>query len=136
MKANIVWNENMHFTGTPSSGHSLDMDTVAEVGGEDKAVRPKELVLVGLVGCTSMDVISILRKMQALPEAFRVEAESELTEEHPKMFTKIHLKYFVKGNVPEDKLKRAIELSQDTYCGVSAQLRNGGVKITYEHIYE
>lgn len=135
MHVDLVWNGKMNFTGKADSGHPVPMDTVAAVGGEDTAARPKELVLHGLAGCTGMDVISILRKMQALPESFRIEATADMTDEHPKVFTKIHLKYIVKGEVPEDRLKRAIELSQDQYCGVSAMLKKA-CEITYEYIYE
>lgn len=135
MHANVEWKGNMKFVGIADSGHPVEMDTVPAVGGEDTATRPKELILDGLAGCTAMDVISILRKMQVPPEAFRVEVDADLTEDHPKVFKTIHLKYFVKGNVPEDRLKRAIELSQDLYCGVSAMLRKGA-EITYEYIYE
>lgn len=125
----------MSFTGKADSGHPVEMDTVAAVGGEDKAARPKELVLHGLAGCTAMDVISILNKMQVPPESFRVEAHADLTEDHPKIFSKIHIRYYIKGSVPEDRLKRAIELSQDTYCGVSAMLRKNS-EITYDWVYE
>jgi putative redox protein len=82
-----------------------------------------------------MDVISLLGKMRALPETFRIEVEAELTEEHPRTFKKVHLKYIVKGDVPEDKLKKAIELSQNRYCGVSEMMRKSAA-LTYEYVYE
>jgi putative redox protein len=135
MKAVGEWKGTMKFSGTSGSGHTLSMDAAPESGGENTGFRPKELVLTGLAGCTAMDVISILHKMRAEPESFRVEVEAEQTEEHPKVFTKIHLKYIVHGNVPEEKLKRAVELSQEQYCGVSAMLAKTA-KITYEYIYE
>ena len=135
MNAKAVWNEKMNFTGSSGSGHNLAMDSSPETGGVGSGFRPKELVLQGLAGCTAMDVLSILGKMKIVPEAFRVEVSAEQTEEHPKVFSKIHLKYIVKGNVPEDKLTRAIELSQKQYCGVSAMLEKTA-SITYEHIYE
>lgn len=135
MKSTVIWNGKMSFTGTADSGHKVEMDAAAAVGGEDQATRPKELILEGLAGCTAMDVVSILRKMQLNPESFRIETEAEVTEEHPKVFTKIHLKYFIKGEIPEDRMKRAVELSQDLYCGVSAMLRKNS-PITYEIIYE
>jgi putative redox protein len=135
MHVDLKWNEKMSFTATADSGHPVEMDAAPAAGGEDKAVRPKELVLQGLAGCTAMDVISILKKMQLTPESMRIEVDAPLSEEHPKVFTKIHLKYFVKGNIPEDRLKRAIELSQDLYCGVSAMLRKG-CEVTYEYHHE
>jgi len=135
MKASAIWNEKMKFTGTAGSGHNLAMDSAPEVGGEETGFRPKELVLQGLAGCTAMDVMAILRKMKIEPKSFRVEVEAEQTEDHPKVFSKIHLKYIVSGNVPEDKLMRAIDLSQNQYCGVSAMLEKTA-KVTFEHIYE
>jgi putative redox protein len=135
MNASAIWKEKMQFTGTAGSGHNLIMDSAPETGGEQTGFRPKELVLQGLAGCTAMDVMSILSKMKIVPKAFRVEVSAEQTEEHPKVFNKIHLKYIVSGDVPEDKLIRAIELSEKQYCGVSAMLGKTA-KITYEHIYE
>ena len=135
MNATATWKEKMKFSGTAGSGHNLVMDAAPEVGGEEAGFRPKELVLEGLAGCTAIDVMSILTKMKLIPEAFRVEVEAEQTEEHPKVFNKIHLKYIIRGNIPEDKLIRAIELSQKQYCGVSAMLEKTA-KLTYEHIYE
>ena len=135
MKASAIWNEKMKFTGTAGSGHNLAMDSAPEVGGEETGFRPKELVLQGLAGFTAMDVMAILRKMKIEPKSFRVEVEAEQTEDHPKVFSKIHLKYIVSGNVPEDKLMRAIDLSQNQYCGVSAMLEKTA-KVTFEHIYE
>lgn len=135
MKASAVWKEKMKFTGTAGSGHNLAMDAAPEVGGENTGFRPKELVLQGLAGCTAMDVMSILGKMKIIPKSFRVEVEAEQTDDHPKVFRKIHLKYIVSGDVPEDKLVRAIDLSQKQYCGVSAMLEKSA-ELTYEHIYE
>lgn len=135
MEAVTQWNKKMSFTAKSGSGHSVEMDALPDVGGEDKAVRPKELLLVGLAGCTAMDVISILRKMKIEPEDFRIDTKAELTEEHPKVFTSVHVHYYVKGDVPEDKLKRAIELSQDKYCGVSAMYRNI-CPVTYDYKIE
>jgi putative redox protein len=135
MKANIVWQGKMKFVGTAPSGHPVEMDAPPAVGGEDSASRPKELLLDSLAGCTAMDVISILRKMQVEPEAFRVEVIGELTDEHPIVFTHFHIKYIVKGDVPEAKLKKAIQLSQERYCGVSAMFRRFA-QVDYEYVFE
>jgi putative redox protein len=135
MKMNAVWQGKMKFESTNEAGLSVAMDVRKAAGGEESAQSPKQLVLSGLAGCTGMDVISILGKMRALPETFRIEVEAELTEEHPRTFKKVHLKYIVKGDVPEDKLKRAIELSQDRYCGVSEMMRKSAA-LTYEYVYE
>ncbi len=135
MNVTVTWKGKMKFIGEDENGHTVEMDTVADVGGEDSAQSPKRLVLDGLAGCTGMDVIAILRKMRALPESLRIEVEAEQTETHPKVFSKIHLRYIVKGNVPEEKLKKAIELSQTKYCGVSEMLRKTA-RLTYEYLYE
>lgn len=114
------------------SGHKLMMDAVAEVGGNDQGPRPKELMLASLLGCTGMDVISILQKMRVEVQDFNVMVESEVTEEHPKHYTSMHIIYEFRGNdLPMDKLEKAVELSQDRYCGVSAVYRKA-MNITHE----
>lgn len=123
MQAITKWNGKMNFSSTASSNHEIKMDALPEVGGEDKAIRPKELLLSGLAGCTGMDVISILKKMKIEPQEFRVDVKAELSEDHPKVFTKIHVHYYLKGDIASDKLERAIDLSQNKYCGVSAMYR-------------
>ncbi len=135
MHAELKWNNNMNFTATAPSGHPVLMDAAEAVGGNGLGPLPKELLLKSLTGCTAMDVISILRKMQVLPDTFRIEADAEVSSEHPKVFTKIHLKYIYSGSTPEDKIKRAVELSQEQYCSVSAMLKKA-VPITYEIVKE
>ena len=135
MNIKSTWLGKMKFESTDAEGHKVAMDAKESVGGENSAPGPKELVLSGLAGCTGMDVISLLKKMRAMPDSLRMEVEAEQTEEHPITFKKVHLKYFVMGDVPEDKLKKAIELSQERYCGVSAMMRKA-VELTYEYIYE
>lgn len=123
MDAKAIWKGEMEFETNSSGGHSITIDAKKEFGGEDKGTTPKELVLRGLAGCTAMDVIAILRKMRHEPKEFEVQVEAGMTEEHPKTFDGIHVHYIFKGDVPEDKARKAIELSQDKYCGVSAMLR-------------
>ncbi|MFC2075935.1 OsmC family protein [candidate division KSB1 bacterium] len=124
MEATIVEFQSMGFVGKAGSGHQVVMDAKEEVGGGDGAPRPLELVLIGLGGCTGMDVSSILKKMRIDYDRFEIAASAERAEEHPKTFTKIHMTYRFKGNdLDESKLKRAIELSQDRYCSVSAMLK-------------
>lgn len=135
MEAKVEWKGKMKFIATAGSGHAIEMDAPLVVGGQDSATRPKELLLDGLAGCTGMDVISLLRKMRINPKSFRIEVQAELTGEHPKTFKKIHVIYYVKGDVPEEKLKKAIQLSQATYCGVAAMLKLGS-ELTYEYKYE
>jgi putative redox protein len=114
------WLGNMSFEAEVN-GHSIVLDAVSEVGGENRGPRPKTLMLVALAGCTAMDVISILKKMRVPVEKFNVRAQGDLTGEHPKHFYKIHVVYeFTGKNLPIDKLERAVQLSQEQYCGVSA----------------
>ena len=117
------WLENMSFE-TEVNGHKIIIDAAPEVGGENKGPRPKPLMLSALGGCTGMDVISILRKMKVEPEDFRIIVEGDVTDEHPKHFVKMHVIYqFTGKNLPLDKLQKAVSLSEEKYCGVSATLR-------------
>jgi putative redox protein len=114
------------------NNHHIRMDAVPEAGGQDTGPRPKELMLASLAGCTGMDVISILKKMRMEPDFFDIDIEAELTTEHPRHYTGMHIIYTFRGrDLQEDKLKKAVELSQERYCGVSAAYRKA-MKITYE----
>ncbi|MGQ9734692.1 MAG: OsmC family protein, partial [Candidatus Bipolaricaulia bacterium] len=131
MRARVKWSERLQFVGMAESGHAVVLDGAPEVGGSDSASRPMELVLIALGGCTGMDVVSILKKMRVEWERFEIGLEAEQAEEHPKAFTKIHLIYRIWGDdIPEDKLKKAIDLSQERYCSVTAMLK-GSAKISY-----
>jgi putative redox protein len=119
----VQWNENMAFTASIDD-HKIIIDLPIESGGTNAGPRPKPLLLVALAGCTAMDVISILKKMKIEPEYFNIRVDGNVTEEHPKHFTDIHLIYEFRGkDLPLDKLQRAVELSQEKYCGVSETLR-------------
>src|SRR4030042_1227438 len=112
--------------------HRIVMDARPEAGGKGRGPRPKPLMMVSLAGCTGMDVASLLKKMRVEVESFTVRVEGELTETHPKHFTSMHVIYSFKGkDLPMDKLKRAVELSQETYCGVSATYKKA-MKLSYE----
>ena len=114
------WLDNMAFE-SEADGHKIILDANPEMGGEDLGPRPKPLMLVALGGCSGMDVISILKKMRVVPDKFNVQVEGELTEEDPKHFYKIHVIYeFTGKDLPMDKLKKAVELSEEKYCGVGA----------------
>jgi putative redox protein len=118
------------------NGFTLNIDADEKVGGKNTGPRPKPLLLVGLGGCTSMDVISILGKMRVTPDKFHVEIEADQTDEHPKYYNKIHLKYIFKGkDLPMAKLEKAVNLSQERYCGVSLMLGKAA-EITHEIIIE
>ena len=115
-------------------GHRIMMDARPEAGGKGRGPRPKPLMMVSLAGCTGMDVASLLKKMRVEVESFTVRVEGELTETHPKHFTAMHVIYEFKGkDLPMDKLKRAVELSQENYCGVSATYKKA-MALTYEII--
>ncbi len=120
----LAWQKNMAFE-TDLDGHKLTIDASVEGGGDDLGPRPKKLMLVALAGCTGVDVIMILKKMKIEPEAFNVFVEGDLTEEHPKKYHTMKIIYQFKGkNLPLDKLERAVQLSQEKYCGVSATYRD------------
>ena len=121
-KVEVKWTDKMAFD-VEVNGHHFLIDADEKVGGLDRGPRPKALTLASLGGCTGMDVISILKKMRVEPEAFDVSVEGELTEEHPKHYHTITITYTFKGkNLPMEKLEKAVTLSQDRYCGVSAML--------------
>jgi putative redox protein len=113
------------------SNHWVIMDGSEEVGGSNAGSRPKELVLFALGGCTASDVVSILRKKRIPVEGFEINLAANTREEHPQVFTDIHLEYVVYGEgIDPAAVERAIELSTTKYCSVSAMLR-GSVKITH-----
>jgi putative redox protein len=114
------------------NGHELMLDLGEDAGGQNLGPRPKPLLLVSLGGCTGMDVISILKKMRIEPDYFNVRLEGEVTEEHPKHFTKIHLVFEFRGkDLPVDKLQKAIDLSKERYCGISYTLEQA-IELTSE----
>lgn len=125
------WKGNMKFDAVVS-GHHVIMDALPAVGGNDEGARPKELMLAALAGCTGMDVISILKKMRIEPEYFNIRVEADMTEEHPKHYTAMHIFYEFRGeNLETDKLQKAVDLSQERYCGVSTSYRKA-MEITHE----
>jgi len=125
------WLEGMAFEAEVN-GHKIILDAEPDVGGKDRGPRPKPLMLVSLAGCTGMDVISILQKMRVPVEKFRLMVQGDLTSEHPKEFYHMHIIYeFTGKNLPMDKLTKAVELSQERYCGVSATYKKA-LKLTYE----
>lgn len=127
----IRWQSEMSFDAD-LDGHHIVMDASSEFGGEEKGPRPKQILLASLGGCTGMDVVSLLGKMRVEYEGFTITAQAEASSEHPKAYTNIHLIYEFRGKgLPEDKLRKAVDLSQERYCPVSAMLRQVA-KLTYE----
>ena len=128
---NVKWNGNFSFEAKIDE-HKVLMDLDKNNGGDGTGPRPKPLMLASLGGCSGIDVISILRKMKIIPEYFNMIIEAEQTEDLPKRYHSINIIYEFKGkNLPLDKLKKAIELSQEKYCGVSAVYKKS-INITYE----
>jgi putative redox protein len=127
----LSWKGNMEFE-TVLDGHALTIDADESNGGQNHGMRPKKLMLTALAGCTAMDIVSILKKMKIEPEHFQVRVDGNVTDEHPKQYDAMHIVYEFKGdNLPMDKLQKAVELSQEKYCGVSATLRKA-VQLTFE----
>jgi len=134
-KTNVTWTGAMSFEAEVNS-FKIKLDADEAVGGKNTGPRPKPLTLVSLGGCTGMDVISILGKMRVVPEYFNVEVTGEHTEEHPKYYDKLHIRYIFKGDdLPMEKLEKAVTLSQERYCGVSEMLRKAAT-ITHEIVVE
>ena len=127
----INWLENMAFEAD-INGHKIVLDAAEPVGGENRGPRPKPLLLAGLAGCTGMDVVSILKKMRVEVDNFSVTVEGDLTEEHPTQFSKMNVIYeFTGKDLPLEKLQKAVSLSEERYCGVSAMFRKA-IELTSE----
>ncbi len=121
MEATVTWTSGMAFEAE-QEGQRIPID-VPGPDGTSRGVRPKGLLLAGLGGCTGMDVVSILEKMRVPFEGLAVEVSADQSEDHPKVFTAIRVTYrFNARDLPMDKLERAVQLSQEKYCGVSAML--------------
>ncbi len=119
------------------SNHWVVMDGPEKFDGAEAGSRPMEMILMGLAGCTGMDVISLLKKMKVQYQDFRIMVEAEQSQEHPKIYTDIMMHYHIYGDgIPLEKVEKAITLSQDKYCSVSAMLKQAA-SISYEiHIHE
>jgi len=125
MQTVVTWKEGMSFSAA-LDGFELALDADPASGGQGLGPKPKGLTLVSLGGCTGMDVISILSKMRQPVRAFSVEVDGQVADDHPKRFTAITLRYRVDGEgLDPERVRRAVALSETTYCGVSASLRPG-----------
>lgn len=121
MFARTVWKEKMLFNGE-CGGHSVPLDTKAPIG-TDSALTPKELVAIGLCGCTAMDVVALLKKYREPLESFEVTVDAPVVEKEPlKVFRELNLTFLLKGNLTKEKVIEAVKLSQSKYCSVSAML--------------
>jgi putative redox protein len=128
--AELTWKGGMRFEGVGASGHVVAVDANPDAGGADSAARPMEVLLVGLMACTAMDVVSILKKKRQDVRDFKIFATFERSPDHPKKYTRIHLEYVAYGDVDLKALERAAELSETTYCGAIATVR-GVAEVTH-----
>ena len=132
MKARVKWIENVCFIGESESNHSVILDGPEELGGRKLGMRPMEMLLIGMGGCTSFDVVTILKKSrQAITDCY-AEIEAERADKTPKVFTKIHIHFVLKGkDLDKDQIDRAIKLSAEKYCSASIMLSKS-VEITHD----
>ncbi len=133
MKATIRWVEEAMFIGESGSGHAVVMDGPPEQGGRNAGIRPMEMLLLGLGGCTAYDVVSILRKSRQNVKHCNVEISAERSDEIPKVFTRIHVHFVVLGeNLKAAQVERAVNLSAEKYCSASIMLGKTAV-ITHDY---
>ena len=126
-------NDKVHLVATNEQDVTVHMDGSPEIGGENLGARPMQMILMALGGCTSMDMLSILKKMREDVKGYKVNVEAERATEHPMVFTKIHIHYILEGNLKKENVEKAIALSMDKYCSVTHML-NKTADIT--HSYE
>jgi putative redox protein len=123
-------NNKVHLEAKNEQGVIVHMDGSPEIGGEDLGARPMQLVLMALGGCTSMDMLSMLKKMREEVKGYKVAVDAERATEHPMVFTKIHIHYTLEGNLKKENVEKAINLSMDKYCSVTHML-NSTATITH-----
>ena len=123
MKARVKWVEGRAFLGESGSGHAVVMDGAPESGGRNLGIRPMEMLLIGMAGCTAFDVVHILEKGREPVTGCTVEAEADRAETEPKVFTRIRVKYRVTGKgLAREKVERAEALSTEKYCSATIML--------------
>jgi putative redox protein len=123
MDAKVVWKGRMSFSGEAGTGFTLPLGTSPDVGGDNDGFKPLELLVVGLAGCTAMDVISILRKKRQDVRSFEVHVHADQADTHPRVFTHVRIDYIITGhNIDRAGVERALELSRTTYCPAQGML--------------
>ena len=133
LEAKVRYVDGLQFVGEVSTGHAIVMDGDINAGGKNTGLRPMELLLVGIGGCSGMDVVSILKKKKQDVRGLEINVRGEKAESYPKKFTDITLEFVVTGkNVSEDAVKRAVDLSMEKYCSVKATLE-GSSKINFSY---
>jgi len=132
MKATVKWVDNVMFLGESGSGHTAVMDGAPDHGGRNMGIRPMEMLLLGLGGCASFDVIGILKKGRQNISDCRVEITAERADTTPSVFTKINMEFIVTGrDLKEKQVAKAVALSADKYCSASKIMVDAGIAVTY-----
>jgi len=134
MKTRVKWLDHMSFVGESASGHSVVMDGPEDSGGRNLGIRPMEMLLLGMGGCSSFDVVSMLKKGRQDMTSCEVEIEAQRADAEPKVFTKIHMHFIIKGrDISDAKVKKAVSLSADKYCSASIMLGKTA-KVTHDYV--
>jgi putative redox protein len=134
MKATVKWVDGVMFLGESGSGHSVVMDGPEDHGGRNMGIRPMEMLLVGMGGCASFDVMTMLKKSRQDVTDCRCDLDAERADAVPAVFTKIHLHFVVSGkNLKPAHVKRAVELSAEKYCSASIMMGAAGVEVSHSH---
>lgn len=137
MKAIVHWTGNASFKAESETGHSVQMDGPPDLGGENLGPRPMELLVMGMGGCASFDVVSMLQKGRQDVVSCRTEVDAQRADAVPAVFTKIHLKFVVGGrNLKESQVKRAVSLSAEKYCSASIMMEAAGVEVSHSYVIE
>jgi len=133
LEAKVTYVDGLQFIGEGSSGHAIVMDGDVSVGGRNTGTRPTELLLIGIGGCSGMDIASVLKKKKQDVRGLEINVKGEKAENYPKKFTDIDIEFVIKGrNISDDAVKKAVELSMEKYCSVKATLE-GSAKITWRY---
>lgn len=131
--AKIKYTSGLQFVGEADSGHAIVMDGDEKFGGRNTGLRPMELLLIGVGGCSGMDIVSVLKKKKERLTDLEINVSGKKAEEYPQKYTEINIEYIVKGKgLSEEAVKKAVNLSMDKYCSVKATLE-GSAKITFSY---
>lgn len=134
MNGTIIWQGDACFQAESGSGHQVTIDGPPDHGGKNQGMRPMEMVLMGMGGCTAFDVINILRRSRQQIADCRVELRADRADGIPSVFTHIHVHFIITGtNIKEPLVKRAVSLTAEKYCSASIMLEKGGVEITHDY---
>lgn len=137
MQTTVKWVDGVMFLGESGSGHSVVMDGAPDQGGRNMGARPMEMILLGLGGCASFDVMTMLQKGRQQVSDCRVEISAQRVDAVPAVFSSIHLEFVLRGsNLKESQVKRAVELSAEKYCSASIMLEAAGVEISHSYRIE